>query len=68
MTDTEHEEWLRDREDQRNPPQKHIIVGGLQTDASDKEGKDEHTDAPNEGAEDDDEPENDSAENEDASK
>jgi len=63
MPDLEHEEWLRDREVQREPLKKHIIVGGLQSDAPDIENKPPHPDAVDgvEEEDDDDESENDAA-------
>ena len=68
MTDSEHEEWLRDRADQKNPAKKRIIVGGLQTDAPGEEDKTEHANSAEQDEEDDDEDESqsDNSENDDA--
>ncbi len=54
MTDLEHEEWLRDRAIQKDPPKKHVIVGGLQADMPGDENSTARADAPVADEDDDD--------------
>ena len=67
MSDSEHEEWLRDRNVRQTHPTKHIIVGGLQSDSTVDETSATRGDSSDRGDRDEEEEEDDDDESEDTS-
>ena len=60
MTDAEHEEWLRDRAEQKASQKKHTAIGGLQVDAPEDANLPARTDVSDADEEEDDDDESES--------